>query len=118
MKHLRRGNLPNAHGGLSESNTNPWIPQTKTERPQQRKKGDRYSREVNAKAHKRSNHGIELGPNVNIHVADLFIASLPNAPPPETALQLLCGLQEGRDGLLHGLRVRERVRSEGDFAFR
>lgn len=47
------------------------------------------SREVNPKAHKRGHRRVELGSNVHIHVADLLITRLPNAPPPETILQLL-----------------------------
>ena len=52
------------------------------------KSGTENSRKINPKTHKRGHGRIELRPNVHIHVADLFVASFPNAPPPKTVLQL------------------------------
>ena len=64
-------------------------------------KDRRNSRKINPKTHKRGHGRIEPRPDIHIHVADLFVASLANAPLPETVLQLFRRLQEGPDGFLH-----------------
>ena len=61
----------------------------------------RSSRKVDPKTHKRGHGRIELGPDVHIHVADLFVTGLPNAPSPKAVLQLLRRLQEGCNSFLH-----------------
>ena len=82
------------------------IPRAKTLGVAKREKGKEVkwvenSRKINPKTHKRGHGRVELCPNVYIHVADLFVASLLNAPLPETVLQLFRGLQEGCDSFLH-----------------
>ena len=95
VRHLHRGILLIVREGPSELNTSPYFTE------HQRGGKDIVSRDprkVNSKTRERSNRRIKLHPNIHISVANLFIARLPDTPPPKTVLQLLRRLQEGYDG--------------------